>query len=629
MMEKDKRLNATLFILAAALLTYTAIRAYLVSITYDEATSYIEFARNGYVLPVIYNRMSANDHILNTFFMIAVTKMFGVNEFVIRIPVLFAHAAFLFCSGKILKNISENGVVVILGFIIINVNPYLLDYFSLARGYGLSFGFMMASLYYLQKVCVHEHTQKSINFSVFFGALAVLSNFVMLNYFIVLMALIGWLILRDLKTNSASNGLIAFKTMLFPLTLTACLFLFVVPILLKLKEAGAIFYGGSGSFFDETITGSAIKYMYENDPGFWIQRVLKSGAIVVVLCSSIFVVLGAIKSRLTENRLYLSSLILLLVLCSLSTVIQHCFFNTPYLIERTSLFLVIIFSLIFVAFISELSKHRKAFIAAMTIAAVFCSVNFAGAFNLRYVRDWKCDADTKEMLNDLEKIKIIPEEKKIVSIGIPLEFDPAINFYRAKNNLLWLNAAWENEPTNKLNDYFYLSPEMYSQINKDSVDVIKVYPLTKNVFARPKYRPEKISVLVNTETASDKASASIITISEKDQFGPVLSYAIDDSSIRGKEAVVVFSADVKAIDSKDDLKMIISFQDEYGEVYSWQYANVKDVIRDMDNWFEARLCTIVPTRIKRGDEIRLYFSNKGNNKLMVRNQSLKWLEYHY
>jgi hypothetical protein len=451
----------------------------------------------------------------------------------------------------------------------------------------------------------------------------------MLNYFIVLMVLTAWLVLREQKTKLASKISVTSKIMLFPLILTLCLFLFIVPVLLKLKEAGAIFYGGSGSFLDETITGSAIKYMYENDPGFWLQRILKTGMIIIVLCSLVFVVISTIRNQLKENRLYLSSLILLLLLCSTSTVLQHYFFKTPYLIERTALFLVIIFSLIFVVFISELAKQRKIFSVVLTIAAICCSVNFAGAFNLKYVRDWKCDANTKEMLSDLEKIKIIPEEKKIISIGIPLEFDPAINFYRAKNNLTWLNTAWENEPNNKLHDYFYLSPEMFSKANKDSIDVIKVYPLTKNVLARPKCRPEKISVLINSETRSGRLSAETTTIGEKDQFGPVLSYTIDDSVIRGKEAVVVFSADVKAVDSKDNLKMIISFQYENGEVYSWQYANVKDVIRDKSNWFEALFCTIVPTGVKRGDEVRVYFSNTGKDKLMVRNQNLKWLEYRY
>jgi hypothetical protein len=171
------------------LFLYTATRACLLSITWDEAFSYLQFVRHHILIPVKYESMDANNHLLNTWLDIQLIKCFGVNEFVLRLPALFAHLLFLVFSYKFVKGF-ENKWIALASFLVINLNPYLLDFFSLSRGYGLSIGLMMSSVYYLYVFVTSGCKTKYAILSVIIGALATLANFVVLNYFLVSFGLI-------------------------------------------------------------------------------------------------------------------------------------------------------------------------------------------------------------------------------------------------------------------------------------------------------------------------------------------------------------------------------------------------------------------------------------------------------
>ncbi len=88
---KNKLAVRLLVVFGVFLFLYTTTRAYLLSITWDESQSYLEFIRNNIVLWQTYDFMSANNHILNTLGGIIFTKLFGVSEFTLRISSLIAH----------------------------------------------------------------------------------------------------------------------------------------------------------------------------------------------------------------------------------------------------------------------------------------------------------------------------------------------------------------------------------------------------------------------------------------------------------------------------------------------------------------------------------------------------------
>jgi hypothetical protein len=303
--------------------------------------------------------------------------------------------------------------------------------------------------------------------------------------------------------------------------------------------------------------------------------------------------------------------------------------QTPYLLDRTALFLVILFSLILVFFISELQEKVPGVISFSILISSVMLIHFIFCFNLSYVLEWKNDCNTKEMLSDLEKIKVVPEGKETISIGIPLIFDPAINFYREKNNLTWLNTAWRAETRSPCHDYYFLSKDELSKVNSDSLVILKEYVITGNVLARPKYGPKEVNVLERTGLNFQTDLQTHLTVGENLEFTPHFSYEFNNDYINSS-GVVVLSAEVKAPNlNKNNLIMVLTFQEKNQSLISWQKAYVKDNIYSNDRFYRLNFTCIIPKQVKRGDEIKAYIWNPDKQLLYIRKMEFKCLSYRF
>jgi hypothetical protein len=619
--------NIVIIITGILLFCYTAFRAMLLSITWDEAYTYIEFARNGKVILESYDLMSANNHLLNTWLMILFTKAFGVSEFVMRMPVLITYVLYLCFSAKLAGKMNGKWLSVA-AFIVLNVNPYMIDFFTVARGYGLSIGLMMSSLYFLYQFNLERKTRHAV-ITLIFAGIAVLASFVLLHYFLVLFGLIIILTFyfeSDYEKERAGLIFRTLKRLIAPFLTAILLFLFVIPITLDLKAAGALFFGGERSFWSDTISTIVDRCFYEIGYNYWLQRITKGLIFLVLICSAIYFCLKFFKKQLNANTLFLGSCLALITFCCLSTIVQHHLMGTAYLLDRTALFLIVLFSLIFVFFITDLSAQKPFSAYWVHGSAIFMLIHFFLCCNLTYVLEWRYDANTKEMLSDLNEIKVIPKGKETVSVGIPLIFDPATNFYRELNEYAWLNTAWRKETNNMLHDYFCISQNELKGFSLDSLEIIKTYPGTGNMLARPKYPVKEYHAQIEKRQSFRNENEGRFIINENVEYAPGFSYIINDSITPDKKGVVAFYAEVKAPDiANDNLIMVISFQDEKGSLYSWQKAYVKDFIKDEDNWFRANFTCIIPAEAKRGDELKLYIWNPDKHELFIREQEFKWL----
>src|ERR1051326_1907428 len=180
--DEQKALSG-IIAMGVLLFCYTAFRACTLSFSWDESYSYLEFVRHHWWLPHEFNTMAANDHLLNTWLMKICASLFGIYELSLRLPNLAAHLLYLFFSAKIAMQMGKN-FLPILTFILLNFNPYLLDFFSAARGYGLSMGLMMASLYFIFSFANGDKKIFPLFGAVFFSALAALANLTLLPFFI-------------------------------------------------------------------------------------------------------------------------------------------------------------------------------------------------------------------------------------------------------------------------------------------------------------------------------------------------------------------------------------------------------------------------------------------------------------
>ena len=136
-------------IVAGLLLFFVLERAIRVSLTYDEAATYLRYiSRTG--LLSVFSFSVATNHFANTVLVRLSTAIGGSGELALRLPNVAAFAVYLLFAFLILERLKHR-IVAAAGFVLLNLNPYLLDFFALCRGYGLSLGLLMGSLYFLLK----------------------------------------------------------------------------------------------------------------------------------------------------------------------------------------------------------------------------------------------------------------------------------------------------------------------------------------------------------------------------------------------------------------------------------------------------------------------------------------------
>jgi len=168
------------------LLVYVVLNAVRVSFSHDEAITFLNYL-SGDIFQ-LFNFISPNNHFLNTV-LAKISYFFGGNkEWVLRLPNVLAYVLYLVFSFRLVHAWTRKPLAAA-GFLLLNLNPYVLDFFSLCRGYGLSMGFMVAALFFyvsfLDKT-FSQHTpgSKDLSWSLGLAACACLANLALLNVYI-------------------------------------------------------------------------------------------------------------------------------------------------------------------------------------------------------------------------------------------------------------------------------------------------------------------------------------------------------------------------------------------------------------------------------------------------------------
>lgn len=388
----------TIIAIGSSLLLYSGIRAATVSFTFDEIYSLRHVQSSGFHLyPAGYEHMSANDHWLNSFFVWVLAKI-TTNIFVLRIPQLISHALFLFFSARIIFLFRRDSYA-IAAFILINLHPYLLDFFSLARGYGLSLGCMMTSLYFLLDVLNEGVNLRKVALSFCFAALAVSASFVLLNFFagaIVLLALYTFLSEAPLKFKWKVIGLLFASAGLVSAI--------VLPHLLRMQKAEALYFG-SEEFWSGTARSITDRLMYFA-PYTGQDHFESSKPALYVATALIFLSLVSIAIKIGPRRLLCAipgSISLLTAMIISAFFIQAQLFNTLYPLERTGLFLLVLYLLTVMSSIGVATENKKWINTGMFLLCLPVLFHFFYCMNITYVMDWKQAGNADEIFSIIEQ----------------------------------------------------------------------------------------------------------------------------------------------------------------------------------------------------------------------------------
>lgn len=236
MIQKNSNTQITTWILFLGLLIYAILRAWIVEPIHDEVATYFHYIETGEIKGGR-SLMDANNHLLNSWLGNLSYRWFGTHFFLFRLPAIACFCLYFWSSRKLTRNLNI-GLWGELCFVALNTIPWIFDYFSYTRGYGLGIGFFMAGLLQLSLWLKEKHTGHLILLLLFFY-LAILSN---LTYLITSLIVVSYVIFITLLHSKK----IGIKALVFHAFLIIVFCYSLIPLIefsFELKEAGALYYG--------------------------------------------------------------------------------------------------------------------------------------------------------------------------------------------------------------------------------------------------------------------------------------------------------------------------------------------------------------------------------------------------
>lgn len=221
------------FIIIALLSTaYVLARLIINPLVNDEAYTFIYFIFSERFIPFFEDTLvSANNHYLNSLLGWLFYKVLGIDPFVLRLPNFLAYLAFLFYNYRIGKDLFNTHLRI--GFWLFTLaTPILLEFFTYARGYGLSLGLLSGAIYHLSKSLHNDNIEKDWK-SITLLVLAVSAN---LNLIYCLPAWLLFYFIHCYGKMSRNLLLINFSVRIMP-------FLVLGWTAWQLKKQNALYFG--------------------------------------------------------------------------------------------------------------------------------------------------------------------------------------------------------------------------------------------------------------------------------------------------------------------------------------------------------------------------------------------------
>jgi len=133
-----------------ALFAFVIIRACILPIIPDEAFSYFFYVEPKTIFSPD-TQIDTNNHYLNSILSIFSVKTFGLSKLAFRLPNVLSFVFYYFYAYKI-ASFSKNLGLKWIGLIALTSIYPILEFFSLSRGYGISFALLLAMIFHCMAI---------------------------------------------------------------------------------------------------------------------------------------------------------------------------------------------------------------------------------------------------------------------------------------------------------------------------------------------------------------------------------------------------------------------------------------------------------------------------------------------
>jgi|GEM_PF-5595572 len=448
-------------IVAILIISYVFIRGYNISFTHDESHTVLHYLRgnNWFINVLSYKDRFPNNHYLNSLLTgISILIFRSRNEIVLRLPNILSSTVFLFSTYQIsllLKSKLQTAF-----FIFLSTNLFVLEQFSLTRGYGIGLSFVMLAIYYnLKSSNLSQEEGRGVFFSVLYSALAVLSNLTFLIFFVAnhISLLLVTIIKRALDKDYIKKVV---KTIVLPVALIdILLFFFTVGPILDQQKSGLFYYGGKSLVFDTFRSLIMSSYYLQlgtvNNIGINSSTILSDTVVIVMVLLSIFLLLIGLEKLLIKKEISTRSLYFISSLISISVSLSFVFFQnlvmkTPFPLGRTAIIFIPLFFVFSFCAINFLPSNKNILFLISIILCIHVLFSIKKA-NLKYTWTWQYDANTKDVYYEIRKY----DNKRVCLYWL---YKPTFNYYDLINNTKIKYVGLKNVTNENIEkcDFLYL-----------------------------------------------------------------------------------------------------------------------------------------------------------------------------
>ncbi len=445
-------------------------RAMHMSMTHDESGTYL-FWYDQSVLPFFYDTSvwtSANNHLLNTFLFQLSERLFGFSDFSIRLPnvlswILYSSSCILL-SRMAFKAIGAQ--IIFLSFTLLN--PYVFDFFSLCRGYGLSLALLSASLLAAGHYLSHYSLARlALCYTLLLlSSAAILSHAILIPCFAitaVVLAIYRRGLSASVPTIMSTIGFLALSSLMLYTPIKA------------LSQNGELAYGNQNLYSSwstltqDTLMGKA--YLGESTFSIFAIAILISIAITIITLLIRF-------RRSSEDHSSGTQLFFMIVfsLLIISLLLAHTLLGSEYPINRKSLFIIPIAAGL-LASGAELIRDNALARGIGIVVLLTCSLHMINTLQLDHTREWWYDSHTKTFVTDIRS----DSKNQPASIGTDWLFHPTLSYYIITNEWseLQLQPYQKELDTETVYDYFISTAgaiprleKSYDMINRSATDAV-------------------------------------------------------------------------------------------------------------------------------------------------------------
>lgn len=490
--RRDRLWSRACALFLALIFGYAILRAWIVSVTHDEALNILR----GAFLPVhdiVSFDVGSVHHLLNTLLIRPVVAVFGLSLFTIRIPALLGCLLFLVSAFKI-SGLVSRGHRRLLGTLLFCCNPFLLEFFSLARGYSLGLGFLLWGVYLALLGLSRSHSRRrsiAIAAACFLACLSHLSFAYPCCALLTLHLIVEVL---DLRAENSKRLLRLAMERSLPAVVTGLALVAVYGPPILEKKLGISSNEGQRGFFADVI-GSVIKASGYDQPYFGEQLAwLCGGVVACIVIASAVLALRLLRSEIKReeaDRYLLFSLGLLLVL-GLELLVNRHLLGIGYINNRFALALIPLGSLLALSLWECLTRLSRSSLVRLhdPLFKLLVGLLLAhGLFslNVTHTRLWRFDASTRLMLEIVQRDVEGRRSRDPVRMGVWWLYEPAINFYKVVDELNWLRVVDRNGADGQF-DYYYLDQSHRQLVKKYDLEILREFPLSHSLLAAPRGR---------------------------------------------------------------------------------------------------------------------------------------------